>query len=205
MDPWSFGRHEATEKLLRIVFKECHTLLWSDLKIMLVVESVPMRHPTRLQLPHAHFFLQDMIDAIFWVTCLSSNLEPLQSAVYQYDIVNFSHLILRGNRFRAGSLIKKHWNLFNQFLTVAIEVTVRAYKRSMILVSVFFSHRQESNHRLIVFFCQVFIISEHDLFHMRSKKSLRVWFDTFLITKFTLNYITHIGKYQIIHFTTFLY
>ena len=105
------------------------------------------RHPSRRQFSHAQYFMQDsflMLNiscAIFWDSYCLSYFAHLQSAVCQYEIVNFFTLFSViadfGAPWRGSSKtdVRPRWNSLNQFLTVAIEGEESPYtasKRSLI-------------------------------------------------------------------------
>jgi len=101
--------HETTQKLLRIALKQRQTLLWSGLTVAFVVRSEQTRHPSRRQLSYAQNFMEDMTHVVFWHAYCLSYLAYLQSAVCQYEIVDFCQ----------KKNVRPRWNSLNQFLSVA--------------------------------------------------------------------------------------
>ena len=172
--------HETTQKLLCIALKQRQTLLLSGLTVALVVRSEKTWHPSRRQLSHAQYFMQDMTHAVFWDACCLGDLAHLQSAVYQYEIVDFFHVILHGIRFRCIWA----WLIKNRRATTLKLVKPifdgRQRRRSVTAYSIqalidcaarYPFQKQESNHRplLVLFhFCK---IRGHARFHTRSKQN----------------------------------
>lgn len=100
---------------------------------------------------------EQMITPFFglWDAYFHSYLVHLQSAGRQCVIVEISHVILCGSRFRRTwewlikNLCATHWNFLDQIFTIAIEGEEYQYTASMrLLISLLdFPYKNRFNHR----------------------------------------------------------
>jgi len=142
--------------------------------------------------------MQNMIHAVFWHAYSLSYLAYLQSAVCQYEIVDFCHVILRGSRFRGtwAWLIKNRRATTLKLVKPIFDgrhrksrVTVHSIQALFDFAARFPFQKQESNYRPILLFLHFSKIRGHVRFHTQSKQKLRVrigWnFDSSLLRECT--------------------
>ena len=124
--------------------------------------------------------MHDMTLAVFWdVHCLSY-LAHFQSAIWEYEIVDFIHVILCGIRFRGTWA----WFIKNQCATTLKlvkpifdgrhrrrRVTVHSIQALFDFAARFPFQKQESNHRPIFLFFHFCKIRGHARFDTRSKQN----------------------------------
>ena len=144
-----------------LTLKQRQTLLCSGLTVALVVRSEKTRHPSRRQLSHAQYFVQDMTHALFSDSYCLSYLAHLQSVDCQHEIVDFINVILHCSRFRGtwAWLIKNRFATTLKFVKSIFDGHHRRRRVKVYSIQALFDfaarfpfQKQESNHRPILFF-----------------------------------------------------
>lgn len=74
MSGFMFRRRRSRKRknAFELALEQLQTLLWCGLTVVLLVQSESWWHPSRRQLSHGEYFMQDMTHPVFWDATVSS-------------------------------------------------------------------------------------------------------------------------------------